>query len=120
MMSPTLILKDREVVAGLGSAGSNRIRSAVVQSVVNLVAREMNPQEAVDAPRVHVEGNLVQAEPGVDPDALRRLEAEGEEVFRWDQLNLFFGGVQAVTRDPGSGAVAGGADPRRGGSVAIA
>jgi len=119
MMSPTLILEDREVVAGLGSAGSNRIRSAVVQSVVNLVARGMDPQEAVDAPRVHVEGNLVQAEPGVDPDALRRLEREGEEVFRWDRLNLFFGGVQAVTRDHGSGSLAGGADPRRGGAVAL-
>ena len=120
MMSPTLILDRGEVVAGLGSAGSNRIRSAVVQSVVNLVARGMDPQDAIDAPRIHVEGDLIQAEPGVDGVALDRLAASGEEVFVWDRINLFFGGVQAVTRDPGSGLLAGGADPRRGGAVAIA
>ena len=120
MMSPTLILEGGEVVAGLGSAGSNRIRSAVVQSVVNLVAGGMDPQRAVEAPRIHVEGDLVQAEPGVDPGALRQLGQAGEEVFVWDRINLFFGGVQAVTRDPVSGALAGGADPRRGGAVALA
>ena len=120
MMSPTLILDRGEVVAGLGSAGSNRIRSAVVQSVVNLVGHGMGPQEAIDAPRIHVEGDLVQAEPGVDRDALERLAEAGEDVFLWDHLNLFFGGVQAVTRDPASGELAGGGDPRRGGAVAIA
>lgn len=120
MMSPTLIREGGEVVAGLGSAGSNRIRSAVVQSVVNLVAGEMEPQQAVDAPRIHVEGDLLQAEPGVDRGALHRLMEAGEEVFLWDHLNLFFGGVQAVTRDPVTGALAGGGDPRRGGAVALA
>ena len=63
---------------------------------------------------------VLQAEPGVDRDALERLAEAGEEVFLWDHLNLFFGGVQAVTRDPASGELAGGGDPRRGGAVAIA
>ena len=120
MMSPTVIREGGAVVAGLGSAGSNRIRSAVVQSVVNLVAHGMAPQEAVDAPRIHLEGGLLQAEPGVDPGALGRLAEAGEDVFAWDRINLFFGGVQAVTRDPASGDMAGGADPRRGGAVALA
>ena len=80
----------------------------------------MEPQAAVDAPRIHVEGDLIQAEPGVDPGALSRLEAAGEQVFVWDRINLFFGGVQAVTRDPGTGTLAGAADPRRGGAVALA
>ena len=39
MMSPTVVLRDGEAVAGLGSAGSNRIRSAVLQTVVGLVDR---------------------------------------------------------------------------------
>ena len=120
MMSPTLIREGGEVIAGLGSAGSNRIRSAVVQSVVNLIGGGMEPQAAVDAPRIHVEGDLIQAEPGVDSGALARLEAAGEQVFAWDRINLFFGGVQAVTRDPWTGTLAGGADPRRGGAVALA
>ena len=120
MMAPTLLLREGEVVAGLGSAGSNRIRSAVLQTTVNLLARGMDPQQAVDAPRIHVEGGLVQAEPGTDPAALQRIESSGRGVVRWSERNLFFGGVQVVTRDPASGLLGGGGDPRRGGAVAFA
>jgi gamma-glutamyltranspeptidase/glutathione hydrolase len=57
------------------------------------------------------------AEPGVDIDA---LEAAGEVVSRFRAPNLYFGGCQAVERDPATGALSGGGDPRRGGSVATA
>lgn len=120
MMAPTLILDDGEVVAGLGSAGSNRIRSAILQTTVNLLGKNMDPQAAVDAARIHLEGDLLQAEPGVDPTALDQLASDGLEVFRWRERNLFFGGVQVVTRSPVSGELAGGGDPRRGGAVALA
>ena len=120
MMSPTLILREGEVVAGLGSAGSNRIRSAVLQTTLNLLAGRLGPQSAVDAPRIHLEGGLLQSEPGVDSAALGRLEEDGQEVFRWTERNLFFGGVQVVTRDRDSGRLGGGGDPRRGGAVAYA
>lgn len=120
MMAPSLVLRDGEVTAGLGSAGSNRIRSAVLQTIVNLLAHGMLPQQAVDAARVHVEGGLIQAEPGIDPDLLDRIVAGGENVVRWPERNLFFGGVQVVTRDPGTGELGGGGDPRRGGAVAFA
>ena len=99
MMSPTLILKEGQVRAGLGSAGSNRIRSAVLQTTLNLLSG-VEPQSAVDAPRIHLEGDVLQAEPGVDEQALKKIELAGREVFRWNERNLFFGGVQIVTRDP--------------------
>ena len=70
-------------------------------------------------PRLHVEGELVEAEPGVDPDALDRLEESGWTVRRWSETNLYFGGVQAVARDP-ERALTGGGDPRRGGVTAVA
>ena len=117
MMAPTLIFEDGMVRAGLGSAGSNRIRSAVLQTTLNLLAG-VNPQAAVDAPRIHLEGGLLQAEPGVDEAALAEIEATGQAVFRWNERNLFFGGVQIVTRDPRTGALDGAGDPRRGGAVA--
>ncbi len=119
MMAPTLLLRGGEVVAGLGSAGSNRIRSAVLQTTVNLIAGGMDPQAAVDAPRIHLEGGVLQAEPGIDPAVLDLLES-GTEVVRWSERNLFFGGVQVVTRDPETGLLDGGGDPRRGGAVAFA
>lgn len=120
MMSPTIIRREGEVVAGLGSAGSNRIRSAVLQTTINLLSREMEPQAAVDAARIHLEAGILQAEPGVDEGALEELERKGREVFRWSGKNLFFGGVQVVTRDLGSGELGGAGDPRRGGAVAYA
>jgi gamma-glutamyltranspeptidase / glutathione hydrolase len=62
---------------------------------------------------------VVEAEPGIDEDGLRALEEEGWKVQRWRERNLYFGGAQAVARDPSSGALSGGGDLRRGG-VAIA
>jgi gamma-glutamyltranspeptidase/glutathione hydrolase len=120
MMAPTLVRRDGEIELGLGSAGSNRIRSAIVQTVVRAVEQGMGAGDAVRAPRLHVEQGIVQAEPGIDEAALARIEARGIPVLRRPRINLFFGGVQAVTRDRATGALSGGGDPRRGGSVAVA
>jgi gamma-glutamyltranspeptidase/glutathione hydrolase len=120
MMSPTVVLADGELEAGLGSGGSNRIRSAILQTIVRLLVDGLDAQEAVVAPRVHFEANAVQAEPGIDEAALARLEQRGYEVVRWPQMNVFFGGVHAVARDPSTGELRGGGDPRRGGAVAVA
>jgi gamma-glutamyltranspeptidase/glutathione hydrolase len=120
MMAPTVVLRDGEIVLGVGSAGSNRIRSAILQTVVRAVEQELSVAAAVDAPRLHFEGGVLQAEPGIDEAALARLEASGLAVARRPQVNLFFGGVQAVARDPHTGAHSGAGDPRRGGAVAYA
>jgi gamma-glutamyltranspeptidase / glutathione hydrolase len=120
MMAPTVVLRDGEIEVGLGSAGSNRIRSAILQTIVRVVEQEMSAGEAVRAPRLHFEQGVVQAEPGIDEAALARIEARGIPVARRPQINLFFGGVQAVARDPETGALSGGGDPRRGGAVAVA
>ena len=117
MMAPTVVLKDGEVEVALGSAGSNRIRSAVIQTVLNVIDHGMEAQAAVEAPRLHYEEGIVEAEPGVDPAALDALEADGWEVHRWREKNLYFGGAQAVARDRETGALSGGGDPRRGGAA---
>jgi gamma-glutamyltranspeptidase/glutathione hydrolase len=120
MMAPTVVLRDGEIEVGLGSAGSNRIRSAILQTVVRTVEQGMGADEAVRAPRLHFEQGVVQAEPGIDEEALARIEARGIPVRRRPAINLFFGGTQAVAREHGTGALSGGGDPRRGGSVAMA
>jgi gamma-glutamyltranspeptidase/glutathione hydrolase len=120
MMAPTVALRDGEVVLGLGSAGSNRIRSAILTVAVRVLEQGMDAGEAVRAPRVHFEAGTLQAEPGVDEDGLRAVEERGVPVIRWGRQNLYFGGVQAVARDPATGELSGGGDPRRGGAVAFA
>jgi gamma-glutamyltranspeptidase / glutathione hydrolase len=119
MMAPTVVLRDGEIELGLGSAGSNRIRSAILQTIVRAVEQGMTADEAVRAPRLHFEGGTVQAEPGIDEAMLARIEGRGLPVLRRPAINLFFGGVQAVARERGTGALGGGGDPRRGGAVAL-
>jgi gamma-glutamyltranspeptidase / glutathione hydrolase len=120
MMAPTVVLRDGEIELGLGSAGSNRIRSAILQTIVRAIEQGMGAGDAVRAPRLHFEDGAVQAEPGIDEDALARIEARGIPVLRRPAINLFFGGTQAVARERATGALSGGGDPRRGGSVAVA
>ena len=120
MMSPTVVLREGQLEAGLGSGGSNRIRSAVLQTIIRVIADGMDAQDAVSAPRVHYEAGAVQAEPGVDERGLDALASRGYQLVHWRERNLFFGGVHAVARDPASGELTGGGDPRRGGAVAYA
>jgi len=112
MMAPSVVLGSAtgEVELVLGSAGSNRIRSALLQTIVGVVDHGMSAPEAVGAPRVHYEEGAVYAEPGIPLEA---LAAPDREVVAFHALNLFFGGVQAVQcRD---GELLGAGDPRRGG-----
>ena len=119
MMSPTVVLSDGEPEIAIGSAGSNRIRSAILQTILHVIDDGLPAQDAVSAPRLHVEEGQVDAEPEVDDAALDRLEQAGWTVRRWSELNLFFGGVQAVARNPDTGRLTGGGDPRRGGVATV-
>jgi gamma-glutamyltranspeptidase/glutathione hydrolase len=110
MMAPTALRwpDGREVATGSG--GSNRIRSAVLQVIVNLVDHGMELDQAVRAPRIHVEGPLLSVEGGHDADALAAWPAH--QV--WDDRSVFFGGAHTVEH---RGDVLGGAgDPRRDGA----
>jgi gamma-glutamyltranspeptidase/glutathione hydrolase len=115
MMAPTMVLADDTPRLVLGSAGSNRIRSAILQVIIAAVDRGLDVQAAIEAPRVHFEDGLTYVEPGVDAGA---LEAAGRTLVQFGARSLFFGGAQAVSRDA-DGTLAGGGDPRRGGAVAV-
>jgi gamma-glutamyltranspeptidase / glutathione hydrolase len=115
MMSPTAVLRDGAPELVLGSAGSNRIRSAILQTIIRVIDEGLAAGDAVRAPRVHFEDGVVYAEPGIDVGALERA---GLAIGRFRELNLFFGGVQAVARDL-NGRFSGGGDPRRGGAALV-
>ena len=114
MMAPTIALADGSPRLVVGSAGSARLRGAIMQIVVNVLAHGISVDEAIRAARVHVEGDEVHCEGGADGAELDRLEALGYELVRWSGRNLFFGGAAAVEVRPG-GELAAAGDPRRGG-----
>ncbi len=108
MMSPTIVKLETKPVLSLGSAGSNRIRSAVIQVMLNRLVFNMSLKDAVRAPRLHYENGTVFIEPGFDESVYRQIEKK-YKLVRFSSLNVFFGGVQAVSPSEGAG------DPRRGG-----
>jgi gamma-glutamyltranspeptidase/glutathione hydrolase len=116
MMAPTVVLRDGEPVLALGSAGSNRLRSAILQTLVSVVDGGMTASQAVRRPRVHPEGEGLDVEGGVPDEALAALAADGHDLRRWSEANLFFGGVSMARRANGILEAAG--DPRRGGAAA--
>lgn len=116
MMAPTIVRRGGEVQLVLGSAGSNRIRSAILQVIIGVIDHDLDLEAAVEAPRVHWDAGVVYLEPGVDDAA---LVAEGHRPARFRALNVFFGGVQAVGRDPATRELAGAGDPRRGGAAVV-
>jgi gamma-glutamyltranspeptidase/glutathione hydrolase len=109
MMAPTVAMRDGEVELVLGSAGSNRIRSALLQTIIGVVDHGMQVREAVESPRVHLEDGVLFAEPEID---LQGVNTDAR-IVRFSAPNLFFGGVQAAMRS--DTAITGAGDPRRGG-----
>ena len=115
MMAPTIILEPDGAITALGTGGSNRIRSAILQVAANLIDRGMSLEDAVEAPRLHVERDgTVSFEPGLPEEAESAFRAAREKAHAWPERNLFFGGVHAARRN-GKGDVEGAGDPRRGG-----
>jgi gamma-glutamyltranspeptidase/glutathione hydrolase len=112
MMAPTL-LEHAGSLAALGSGGSNRIRSAILQVICNLVDFDMDLEQAVAASRIHVERELLSLEHGFAPAELEALAASGLELHQWPGRSLFFGGVHVVRSGPTGAAACG--DARRGG-----
>ena len=119
MMSPAVAELPDGTRFALGSGGSNRIRSAVTQVLVNLLDFGMTPEQAVSAPRIHLEGDMLSVEPGFAEGALSALQSAAPRSHLWPEKNLFFGGVHTVSVGHG-GVFDGAGDPRRGGFVAWA
>jgi gamma-glutamyltranspeptidase/glutathione hydrolase len=111
MMAPSVVLDADGLVLALGSAGGTRLRTALVTVAAGILDEGLEPQEAIDRPRVHPVGDVVNAEPGTDEAALEMFEAAGRTVRRWPELHHYFGGVSAIGR---TGAAA---DPRRSGAA---
>ncbi len=95
MMAPTVISSQDQRVA-LGTGGSNRIRSAIMQVVSNLLDFDMSLEAAIESPRIHHENDELDVEAGFDIKVIDQLVAEVDHLERWQDRSLFFGGVHAV------------------------
>ena len=112
MMSPSVALDGGKPVLAIGAAGGTRLRTALVTTASAILDENLSPQAAVDLPRIHRVGDVVNAEPGIDESALTALESRGLTVRRWAARHHYFGGVSLV-------AAAGAAADRRRSGAAI-
>ena len=113
MMAPSLALDEQGVALAAGAAGGTRLRSALLQVVAGILDEGLEPQAAVDRPRLHPAGALVHLEPGYGTEATAALESAGFDVREWAGRHHYFGGVSAVTRTGAAG------DPRRSGAARL-
>jgi gamma-glutamyltranspeptidase / glutathione hydrolase len=113
MMAPCLALDREGVALAAGAAGGTRLRSALLQVVAGILDEGLEPQDAVDRPRLHPAESLVHIEPGFGPETTGALESAGFEVRAWPTHHHYFGGVSAVTRNGAAG------DPRRSGEARV-
>jgi gamma-glutamyltranspeptidase / glutathione hydrolase len=111
MMSPTLVVAPDGLSAAAGAAGGTRLRPALVQVLSGILDEGLDPQAAVDRPRLHSAGEIVRIEPGFDEEVYAALEDADYDVRRFSTIHHYFGGVSLLARSGGA------ADPRRSGAA---
>ncbi|GIH12520.1 gamma-glutamyltransferase [Rugosimonospora africana] len=110
MMCPLVVLdEDGDLVLAAGSAGASRIRTALVHTLINVLAEGASTGEAISRPRFHVIDDVAHVEAGYPEDEIDALAGAGYKINQFDDLDHFFGAVSAVGRAGAAG------DPRRGG-----
>ncbi len=118
MMSPTIVVGPGRPRLVVGSAGSIRLRGAIMQVIANVVGHGLGVADAIDRPRIHIEDPHVHCEGGFAAEELDRLSAMGYDVVRWRRRNLYFGGTNAVEVGV-DGELAAAGDARRGGAGVV-
>lgn len=88
MMSPTIAVSQRGEKIVLGSGGSKRIRSAITQVLWQILHKNTSLAEAIEQPRMHYDGNVLQCEVG--------YEKSLDTANYWQQQDMYFGGVHGV------------------------
>ena len=114
MMAPILVHDGDGIVLAAGAAGGTRLRTALLTVLAGVLDQDLAPAAAVARPRFHPVGQLANAEPGLEREALEALRSRGFEVRPWESRHHYFGGVSLITRSGGAG------DPRRDGAAAPA
>ena len=88
-----------------------------VQVLSALVDHDLDPQSALDLPRFCIDveemGGRVALEEGIPMDVLRQLEEMGHPVYPVTGYERsVFGRGQVILRDPETGVLCAGSDPR--------
>jgi gamma-glutamyltranspeptidase / glutathione hydrolase len=118
-MSPCIVTRaDGKPVLGIGTPGSFGILQTTLQVLLNRLVFGLNVQASIEAPRVRVfERTIVEAEARIPEPVRAGLTERGHEVRPLEAWTWRVGGVHSIARDPDTGVLTAGADPRRDGQA---
>lgn len=127
--NPALAIKDGKPLMVFGTPGGDVQIQAMIQVYLNTFHFGMDIQKAVEAPRFATYSfpssfapnayfpGLLMVEESIPDAVAEALNKRGHKVERWQDGTWKAGGVLAVVRDPASGQLTAGADPRRAGAA---
>ena len=125
--NPALAMKDGKVLMPFGTPGGDVQCQSMVQTFLNIIEFGMDPQQAIEAPRASTwsfpnsfyphayNPGLVAVEGRIDSGVVEDLRSRGHQVEVWDDWTSRMGGMCAIKVNQETGALYGGADPRRDG-----
>ena len=119
MMTPTMVFDGRKLRVCIGAPGGTKIVTGILQVLVNVLDHDMSPVEAVSAPRVDFQGDVVQAEARIPRPVCDGLERLGYTVNRRTlNYDSYFARPQVIVAEP-DGFLSGASDPRKDGGAAF-
>ncbi len=123
--NPALLLTNKGGVMPLGTPGGDVQIQAMLQVLLNVMHFGMDPQSAIEAPRVasysfpssfapfeYFPGRLA-VEGRIDKATRDDLASRGHTIQEWADWTWLAGSVEAILTDPDTGMMGAGADPRR-------
>jgi gamma-glutamyltranspeptidase/glutathione hydrolase len=111
---PAMVLKDGKPHMPFGVMGAHFQPMGHVYVMTNMFHYGMDPQAAIDTPRVFFDGDDVLVEEAVPPAVVSGLKALGHAVAA---RRMPWGGAQAVLIDAENGVLVGASDPRKDGTA---
>jgi len=118
MMTPAMVFDRNKLRVCIGAPGGTKIVTSIMQVLVNVLDHDMTPVEAVSAPRVDYQGDIVQAEARVPRSVCDGLERLGYRVNRRTlNYDSYFARPQVIVAEP-DGYLSGASDPRKDGGAA--
>jgi gamma-glutamyltranspeptidase/glutathione hydrolase len=119
MMTPTFVFDKGRLGVVVGAPGGTKIVTAILQVLVNVIDHRMSPVEAVSAPRIDFQGDVVQAEARIPLIVCQQLEKSGYEVNRRTlNYDSYFARPQLIVVEP-DGFLHGASDPRKDGGTPL-
>ena len=119
--APTLVMRDGEFRLALGTPGGETIGQTQFQVLLNVLDFGLPIQEAIEAPRIALEAVPNFYKPGAEltvnvenrlaPLVIGRLRELGHDAHAVPAYSI--GGMQGILRNPDTGTMMAGADPRR-------